>query len=67
MKGVHIEPASVIKEICLDIRNLEKSQSDKVKIIESSMLLNFFFPYDFACTCKNNSLDNFMFSLVIII
>jgi hypothetical protein len=44
MKGIHIEPASAIMETRLDIRNLEKRQSDKVKIIESVMLLKFFCP-----------------------
>jgi hypothetical protein len=43
MKGIHIKPSSVIKEIRMDIQSLEKGQSDKVKIIGSGMLPIFFF------------------------
>jgi hypothetical protein len=64
MKGVHVEPANVIKEIRLDILNLEKSQSDKVKIIKSGMLPNFFLLYNFACTYSGQlhvfSCDNYL-------
>jgi hypothetical protein len=43
MKGIHIEPTSAINETRLEIRSLEKGQSDKVKIIKSGMLSNYYF------------------------
>jgi hypothetical protein len=42
MKGIHIEPASVVNETRLNIQSLENCQSDEVKIIRSGMLPNLF-------------------------
>jgi hypothetical protein len=38
MKGIYIQPARATEEIRLNIQDVEKSQSDQIKIIGSGML-----------------------------
>jgi hypothetical protein len=66
IKGIHIQPARATEEIRLNFQNVEKSQSDQIKIIELGMLAKSFF-LDLACnSTKNNIFEKFIFSLVII-